>query len=129
MPRWPLLILAGLLSAPAVPQVTPQPATQAEGYALLIVSRERLAVATPCEIGLYLHDQLAARLYQGQSVAFNLPPGEVSLRLGIVGTGTCQAGIGPLGGHRLRLQGGEVRRLRIALGSAGLYLTPAPDDP
>lgn len=127
MPRWPLLILAGLLSAPAVPQVTPQPATQAEGYALLIVSRERLAVATPCEIGLYLHDQLAARLYQGQSVAFNLPPGEVSLRLGIVGT--CQAGIGPPGGQRLRLQSGEVRRLRIALGSAGLYLTPTPHSP
>lgn len=129
MPRWPLLILAGLLPGPAVTQVMPQPATQAVGYALLIVSRERLAVATPCEIGLYLHDQLAARLYQGQSVAFNLPPGEVSLRLGIVGTGICQAGIGPPGGQRLRLQSGEVRRYRIALGSAGLYLTPTPHSP
>ncbi|NQD91706.1 hypothetical protein HP532_03450 [Pseudomonas sp. CrR25] len=129
MSRWPWLILAGLLPGPSVAQLPPQPASQADGYALLIVSRERLEVATPCEIGLYLHDQLAARLYQGQSVSFNLPPGNLSLRLGIVGTGSCQAGVRLFAGQRLTLQPGEVRRYRIALDSAGLYLTPAPEVP
>ena len=45
---------------------------------MLIISRERLEVATSCEIGIYLQDQLAARLFQEQSTSFNLPPGNVS---------------------------------------------------
>ena len=122
MPRRCLALLAGLLGAIATPLGLAQPTD----YALLIVSRERLDVATPCEIGLYLHDQLAARLHQGQSVAFNLPPGEVALRLAILGSGSCQPGIVPPGDQRLSLRAGEVWRLRIALGSGGLYLLPAP---
>ncbi|MNG40621.1 hypothetical protein D3C84_1292780 [compost metagenome] len=59
-------------------------------------------------------------------MAFNLPPGDVSLRLGIVGIDTCQPGITQLSGQRLVLRAGEVRRYRIALSTAGLYLTPAP---
>nr|WP_242675202.1 MULTISPECIES: hypothetical protein [Pseudomonas] len=97
-----------------------------DGYAVLIISRERLEMASPCEIGLYLQDQLAARLFQGQSVSFNLPPGQVSIRMGMIGTGTCQAGITPLDSQRLMLQAGEIRRYRIALGPSGPYLTPAP---
>ncbi|HBZ95255.1 MULTISPECIES: hypothetical protein [unclassified Pseudomonas] len=100
--------------------------TQGEGYAVLIVSRERLEVATTCEVALYVHDQLAARLYQGQSVSFNLPPGKVSLRLGLTGTGPCQNGITQLNGQSLELLAGEVRRYRIAMGSDGLRLHAAP---
>jgi len=127
MSRSYALILAGLLaSTVASAQALP---AQADGYAVLIVSRERLEVATPCEIGLYLQDQLAARLYQGQAVSFNLPPGPVSVRLGVVGTHTCQPGVTQLKGQQLQLQAGEVRRLRIALSTSGLYLIPAPATP
>ena len=70
------LLLATLAQAEPL---APLPSTsQGEGYAVLIVSRERLEVATTCEVALYLHDQMAARLHQGQSVSFNLPPGKVS---------------------------------------------------
>lgn len=107
--------------------LAPLPSTsQGEGYAVLIVSRERLEVATTCEVALYLHDQMAARLHQGQSVSFNLPPGRVSLRLGLTGTGPCQDGINQLAGQSLELQAGEVRRYRIAMGSDGLRLHAAP---
>ena len=75
---------------------------------------------------MYLQDQLAARLFQGQSVSFNLPPGEVSVRLGMIGTESCQAGITPLESQRVSLIAGEIRRYRIGLNPSGPYLTPAP---
>lgn len=119
-----VLLLAPLAQAKPL---APLPSTsQGEGYAVLIVSRERLEVATTCEVALYLHDQMAARLHQGQSVSFNLPPGKVSLRLGLTGTGPCQDGINQLAGQSLELQAGEVRRYRIAMGSDGLRLHAAP---
>lgn len=118
------LLLAPLTQAEPL---APLPSTsQGEGYAVLIVSRERLEVATTCEVALYLHDQMAARLHQGQSVSFNLPPGKVSLRLGLTGTGSCQDGINQLAGQSLELQAGEVRRYRVAMGSDGLRLHAAP---
>lgn len=114
------------LPVPALAQVLPSHTTMGDGYAVLIISRERLEVASPCEFGVYLQDQLAARLFQGQSVAFNLPPGDVSVRLGMIGTESCQAGITPLDSQRLVLQAGEIRRYRIGLSPSGPYLTPAP---
>lgn len=118
------LLMASLVQAEPM---APLPSTsQGEGYAVLIVSRERLEVATTCEVALYLHDQMAARLHQGQSVSFNLPSGRVSLRLGLTGTGPCQDGINQLAGQSLDLQAGEVRRYRIAMGSDGLRLHAAP---
>ncbi|TBU79861.1 hypothetical protein DNK06_12345 [Pseudomonas daroniae] len=125
MPRL-LLSLFLALPLPALAQVLPSHTTMGDGYAVLIVSRERLEVASPCEFGVYLQDQLAARLFQGQSVSFNLPPGEVSVRLGMIGTENCQAGITPLDSQRLSLQAGEIRRYRIGLSASGPYLTPAP---
>ncbi|MFG0415931.1 hypothetical protein ACF8MD_19950 [Pseudomonas sp. zjy_8] len=126
--RLPYLLLAALLAPAALAQsLAPLPsAAQGEGYTVLIVSRERLEVATTCEVALYLHDQMAARLHQGQSVAFNLPPGKVSLRLGLTGTGPCQDGIAQLQGQSLELYAGEVRRYRIAMDNAGLRLHAAP---
>ncbi|MHC9914921.1 hypothetical protein ACQX1T_11870, partial [Corynebacterium diphtheriae] len=41
--------------------------------------QERLEVPTNCEIGLYVNDQLAGRLFQEQSTSFNFPAGPVSL--------------------------------------------------
>lgn len=82
--------LAGLMSLPAA---APQ-ALAAEDYAVLIISRERLEVPTHCEIGLYIQDQLAGRLFQEQATSFNLPPGDVSLRLKVLPSqapAVCQA--------------------------------------
>ncbi|MCY1511271.1 hypothetical protein D9M68_456820 [compost metagenome] len=122
------LFLVLLLFLPSLGWAAPYGATtaQAQGYGVLIVSRERLEVASPCDIGLYLHDQLAARLYQGQSVAFNLPPGEVPLRLGLLGPGNCAPGITQLDNQQVRIQAGEVRKFRIALGNQGFQLIAAP---
>ena len=75
--RWSFFALAGLMSLSAA---APQ-ALAAEDYAVLIISRERLEVPTNCEIGLYIQDQLAGRLFQEQATSFNLPAGNVSLRL------------------------------------------------
>ncbi|WP_420800860.1 hypothetical protein [Pseudomonas cavernae] len=123
----PLLSQAdGTPTGNAAAYSAPADSAQAKGYGVLIISRERLEVASPCEIGLYLHDQLAARLFQGQSAAFNLPPGEVPLRLGLVGRGTCAPGILAQENQPLPIRAGEVRKYRIALGDAGFYLTPAP---
>ncbi|MGG2395847.1 hypothetical protein ACJRW5_02715 [Pseudomonas sp. SH1-B] len=126
--RLPTLLLSLLLGPSALAEpLAPLPSSaQGEGYAVLIVSRERLEVATTCEVALYLHDQMAARLHQGQSVSFNLPPGKVSLRLGLTGTGPCQDGITQLSAESLELYAGEVRRYRIAMGNDGLRLHAAP---
>ncbi|CAD5107258.1 hypothetical protein [Zestomonas carbonaria] len=123
-------ILSFLLLLPLVAQAAPYGASTApaQGYGVLIVSRERLEVASPCDIGLYLHDQLAARLYQGQSVAFNLPPGDVPLRLALIGPGNCAPGIVQADNQPVRLQAGQVRKFRIALDDKGFQLIPAPLD-
>ena len=122
------LLLATLLATHATAQpLTPQAdSAQGEGYAVLIISRERLEVSTTCEVALYLHDQMAARLYQGQSASFNLPPGEVSLRLGLTGAGACQDGIAQLRNQSLQLRAGEIHRYRIAMDADGLRLRDAP---
>ena len=75
--RWSFFALLGLMSLSAAAP----PAVAAEDYAVLIISRERLEVPTNCEIGLYLNDQLAGRLFQEQATSFNLPAGNLSLRL------------------------------------------------
>ena len=76
--RWSAFSLLGFLGLfAAIPSVH----AAGEDYGVLIISRERLEVATSCEIGVYIQDQLSARLFQEQSASFNLPPGTVSLRL------------------------------------------------
>ena len=67
------LLLACLAALPPAAS-----AQQPDGYAMLIVSRDRLALATLCDIGVYLQDELAARLMPGEEAAFNLPPGALS---------------------------------------------------
>ncbi|MET0950842.1 MAG: hypothetical protein ABWY17_20405, partial [Pseudomonas sp.] len=55
--RWSVLSLFGILGLLAA-----SPALQADqDYGVLIISRERLEVATSCEIGIYIQDQLAGR--------------------------------------------------------------------
>ena len=94
---------------------------------MLIISRERLEVPTYCEIGLYIQDQLAGRLFQEQATSFNLPAGDTSLRLKLLPgqAAGCQPGLLAPPAQNITLKAGDVRKLRIALGPDGMYLKAA----
>lgn len=122
--RWPafsLFSLLGLLAA------APAANAAGEDYGVLIVSRERLEIATSCEIGLYIQDQLAGRLFQEQSTSFNLPPGKVSLRLKLLPGQApgCSPGLLAPGSQDISLRAGDVVKYRIAMSQSGIYLKPA----
>ena len=121
--RWSFLALIGLLSLSAAAPM----AFADEDYAVLIISRERLEVPTSCEIGLYIQDQLAGRLFQEQSTSFNLPAGNVSLRLKLLPGQApgCLPGMLAPPAQNITLKAGDVRKLRIAQGPDGMYLKPA----
>ncbi|WP_349814461.1 hypothetical protein [Metapseudomonas boanensis] len=110
-----LALLTGMQAAGARSQVD---------YGVLIISRERVELATACDVGLYLQDQLAARLVQGQAVSFNLPPGPLSIRLSLLGPGPCKPGIEQLRQQSVTLVAGEVRKFRLVQSTEGLYLVP-----
>ena len=122
--RWSAFSLLGFLGLfAAIPSVH----AAGEDYGVLIISRERLEVATSCEIGVYIQDQLSARLFQEQSASFNLPPGTVSLRLKllpgqVVG---CSPGMLAPGSQDIQLRAGDVLKYRIAMTQEGMYLKRA----
>lgn len=121
--RWSFFGLVSLLSLfAAIPQ-----ACAAEDYAVLIISRERLEVPTNCEVGLYVNDQLAGRLFQEQSTSFNFPEGKVSLRLKLLPGQVpgCLPGLLAPKAQEITLKAGDVRKLRIAQGADGMYLKAA----
>lgn len=106
------------------------PQASAEGptdYSILIISRERLEVATSCEIGVYLNGELAARLFQEQSTSFNLPPGKVDVRLRRLPGQVpgCEQGMQNRSGQILSVQAGQINKYRIAEDEYGLKLTRA----
>lgn len=117
--------LVGLLGALAV--VPPASAEGNSDYSVLVISRERLEVASSCEIGIYLNDQLSGRLFQEQSTSFNLPPGPVDVRLRLLPGQTpgCAPGIEDQRSTRLNLQAGQISKYRIATGHQGLELKRA----
>jgi hypothetical protein len=121
MTKYALLLLT-LLLAPVNANSDPL-----MNYGVLIISRERLEVATPCDIGIYLQNQLVARLYQGQSASFNLPAGKVSVRMGMLGGTNCIPAFTQIRSEDIQLQAGEIRKYRIALGGNGLYLVSLPN--
>ncbi|MGE8066431.1 hypothetical protein [Pseudomonas sp. NPDC089569] len=122
--RWSIFSLFGFLSL-----FTAMPPAQAAGqdYGVLIISRERLEVATSCEIGVYIQDQLAARLFQEQSTSFNLPPGTFSLRLKLLPGQApgCNPGMLAPGSQDITLRAGDVQKYRIAMTQQGMYLKRA----
>ncbi len=120
MLRFRLLLLAVLLMPGIASSET------SIDYAVLIITRDRLEVATPCDIGIYLQDQLVARLYQGQATSFNLPAGPLSIRMGMLGGTGCIPAFEQIRGEQLELKAGEVRKYRIARGNNGLYLSKVP---
>ena len=117
--------VVGLLSTLAA--VPPASAEGNSDYSVLIISRERLEVATSCEIGVYLNDQLSGRVFQEQSTSFNLPPGPVDVRLRLLPGQMpgCAAGIEDQRSTRLNLQAGQINKYRIAMGQYGLELKRA----
>ncbi|MDH0747901.1 hypothetical protein N5D61_16315 [Pseudomonas sp. GD03842] len=98
-----------------------------EDYGVLIISRERLEVGTPCEIGIYMQDQLVGRLFQEETRSFNLPAGDVSVRLRVLPTQTpgCSPGIEAQNNTRLHINARDVLKYRIASGPNGMYLKKA----
>ncbi|RMM20203.1 hypothetical protein ALQ81_04986 [Pseudomonas syringae pv. pisi] len=121
--RWSAVSLFSILGFLAI-----TPATQAaQDYGILIISRERLEVATSCEIGIYVQDRLAGRLFQEDSVSFNLPAGEVSVRLStlrgnVVG---CEPGMEAPRSTKIQLRAGDILKYRIAADLNGMYLKKA----
>ncbi|POA20022.1 hypothetical protein C1886_10090 [Pseudomonas sp. FW300-N1A1] len=120
--RWSVFSLLGMLGLFAAP-----PSANAEDYGVLIISRERLEVATSCEIGVYIQDQLSARLFQEQSTSFNLPPGTFSLRLKLLPSQMpgCNPGMLPPGSQNITLRAGDIQKYRIAMNGQGVYLKKA----
>jgi len=101
-----------------------------QDYSVLIVSRERLEVGTPCELGIYIGDNKVGRLFQEQEVSFNLPPGKVVVRL-MQEPGQapgCAPGLPAPNATAIELHAGAVQKYRIANGPNGLYLKNAPED-
>ncbi|WP_282364731.1 hypothetical protein [Pseudomonas sp. PS01297] len=98
-----------------------------QDYGVLIISRERLEVPTSCEIGVYIDDQLAGRLFQEQALSFNLPAGNVGIRLKLLPGQApgCLPGMLVPPAQQFTLKAGDVRKYRIALGKDGMYLKPA----
>ena len=98
-----------------------------QDYGVLIISRERLEVATPCEIGIYMQDQLVGRLFQEESRSFNLPAGDLSVRLRVLPGQApgCLPGIEAQNNTRVRINAGDILKYRIASGPNGMYLKRA----
>ncbi|WP_339491269.1 MULTISPECIES: hypothetical protein [unclassified Pseudomonas] len=122
--RWSAFSLFCMLGFSAV---APQASAVGEDYGVLIISRERLEVATNCEIGVYIQDQLSARLFQEQSTSFNLPPGQFSLRLKLLPGQApgCNPGMLAPGSQNITLRAGGILKFRIAMNEQGMYLKQA----
>lgn len=117
----------GLLSILSLLGASPTVTAATEDYGVLIISRERLEVATNCEIGVYIQDQLTGRLFQEQSTSFNLPPGKFSLRLKLLPGQApgCNPGLLAPGTQDITLKAGDVQKYRLAMTQSGLYLKRA----
>lgn len=118
--RWSAFSLFCMLGLSAV---IPQ-ASAGEDFGVVIVSRERLEVSTSCEIGIYIDDQLTARLFQEASTSFNLPPGRFSLRLKLLPSQAPGCGPGMLapGSQDITIKPGDILKYRIAMNPQGMYL-------
>ena len=118
----------GLISLLGLCSIVPQ--ASAEGpsdYSVLIISRERLEVSTSCEIGVYIGDQLSARLFQEQSTSFNLPAGPVDVRLRLLPGQApgCNNGIENQRSTRIDIKTGQINKYRIVMDQNGLSLAKA----
>ncbi|WP_110946498.1 hypothetical protein [Pseudomonas bohemica] len=121
--RWSAFRIAGFIGLLA----SASWAQADQDYGVLIISRERLEVPTPCEIGIFLQDQLVGRLFQEDSASFNLPAGDQSVRLRVLPSQMpgCSPGIEAQNNTRIHVNAGDILKYRIASGPNGMYLKKA----
>ncbi|MCY1278849.1 hypothetical protein D9M68_295130 [compost metagenome] len=117
----PLPLVLGL--APASAEESEQ-ALQSESQALLIVGRARELPLNACDIGLFVENQLAARLAPGDEIDLPVPAGELSLGVAMVGSEYCTQSEPQVRAQSALLQAGETRRYQVAVDDAGVFLAP-----
>ena len=103
-------------------------ATRAFSRLKLAQRRPVRAVRSRCQWALVtqaLAAQCRSNLVQGQSVELNLPPGRVSVRLGLLDAAPCRAGMGVQEPQTITLQAGMVSRYELGMNDHGLYLIPS----
>lgn len=122
--RWSVLSVFSILGLMAS---APWAQADSQDYSVLIISRERLEVATSCEIGIYVQDQLIGRLFQEESMSFNLAAGKTDVRLRLLPGQApgCSPGMTVPRLTTIQLHAGEIVKYRIANSPSGMYLKPA----
>jgi len=109
-----------LVPPPDVP-LTTSPDTEA--MARLVVSRDNMA-PNACAVDLYVQNQLVAQLAPKQSIAVDVPPGEVAISVSRGGSGYCVSDM-PANSQSAVFTPGETREYRIVVDDTGAFLSPA----
>jgi hypothetical protein len=91
---------------------------------VVMITRGDTATTSACDVGVYLKNELAARLMAGQSVSFNLPPGETTVTLRSLGTGYCATPMASTKSQSLLLTPGEIKQYRVIQSEQGYFLAP-----
>jgi hypothetical protein len=128
---FPLLALIGLfyLGPVSAESLVPPPdvplttAPDSEAMARLVVSRDNMA-PNACAVDLYVQNQLVAQLAPKQSIAVDVPAGEVSISVSRGGSGLCVSDM-PANAQSAVFTAGETREFRIVVDDTGAFLSPA----
>lgn len=94
-----------------------------EAMARLVVSRDNMA-PNACAVDLYVQNQLVAQLAPKQSIAVDVPPGEVAISVSRGGSGYCVSDM-PANSQSAVFTPGETREFRIVVDDTGAFLSPA----
>lgn len=127
----PSLALAGLfyLGPVSAESLVPPPdvpltaAPDSEAMARLVVSRDNMA-PNACAVDLYVQNQLVAQLAPKQSIAVDVPAGEVSISVSRGGSGYCVSDM-PANAQSAVFTAGETRKFKIVVDDTGAFLSPA----
>lgn len=125
--RHPLKLLAGILAFHAsfiCAQTITSPGAAGGSPSVLMITRGDTATTSACDVGIYLKNELASRLMAGESVSFNLPPGETTVTLRSLGAGYCSAPMASIKSQSLLLAPGEIKQYRVVQSEQGYFLAP-----
>jgi hypothetical protein len=125
--RRPLKLLTGTLAlyaSFAFAQIINNPGVAGSSPSVLMITRGDTATTSACDVGIYLKNELAARLMAGESVSFNLPPGETTVALRSLGAGYCSTPMASTKSQSLLLTPGEIKQYRVVQSEQGYYLAP-----
>ncbi|MEK1942353.1 MAG: hypothetical protein AAAB16_18440 [Pseudomonas sp.] len=109
-----------LVPAPDVPLSTT--VRESEAMARLVVSRDNMA-PNACAVDLYVQNQLVAQLTPKQSIAVDVPSGEVAISVSRGGSGYCVSDI-PATVQSAVFTPGETREFKIVVDDTGVFLSP-----